>query len=56
MTCSVDAPDSDAPKGKSVVVRDLKTKEIVLVVFRNFLADRPALLLAQEVVEGVASV
>ena len=58
MTCPADAPDSDAkwrlvvPKGKSIVVRDLKSKDIVLVVLRNFLTDRPALLWAQEVEEG----
>ena len=61
LTSPVDAPNSHAkwrlvvPKGKSVVVGDLKTKDIVLVVLRNFLADHSALLWAQGVVEeGVA--
>ena len=50
--------DSDAkwrlvvPKGKSIVVRDLKTRDIVLVVLCNFLADHLALLWAQQ--EGAA--
>ena len=57
LACPADAQDSESkwrlvvPKGKSIMVRDLQTKDIVLVVLRNFLTDRLALLRAQEVVE-----